>query len=79
MTDTVLVTDSSTVTVDESGAVTVTTIGIQGPAGSSSGMIVGGYNVTLTNLINNDLLSFNSGNSSWTNRRAVDLTDGGNF
>lgn len=79
MTDTVLVTDSSTVTVDESGAVTVTTIGIQGPAGSSSGMIVGGYNVTLTNLLNNDLLSFNAGESRWINRAAVELTDGGNF
>jgi hypothetical protein len=79
MTDTVVVTDSSTVTVDESGAVTVTTIGIQGPAGSSSGMIVGGYNVTLTNLVNNDLLSFNAGESTWINRAAVELTDGGNF
>ena len=50
--------------------------GIQGPAGSN---LIGGYEVAISGLLNNDLLSYSSGVTKWVNRAALDLTDGGNF
>ena len=70
---------SSTVSVDGDGLLSVVSVGIQGPAGSSAGMAIGGYNVNFTNLVNNDLISFDSSTSAWKNKIQTDLTDGGNF
>lgn len=68
-----------TVVVESAGEVSIVTVGIQGPPGSSAGELIGGYNVALNNLVNSDLLSFDSGSASWVNKRAADITDGGNF
>ena len=50
--------------------------GAQGPAGLS---LIGGYEIAISGLLNNDLLSYSSGVTKWVNRAAIDLTDGGNF
>lgn len=70
---------TDTVIIESTGEVSIVTVGIQGPPGSSSGEIVGGYDVNLVNLVDSDVLSFDSGSASWRNKRAADLTDGGNF
>jgi hypothetical protein len=70
MSDTVVVTESS---------VTVLTVGVQGPPGSSNGEFLGGYNVILSNLLNSDVLSFDAATETWKNRALQELTDGGNF
>jgi hypothetical protein len=70
---------SDTVVVTESGGVNVVSVGIQGPPGSSFGNFIGGYSVIVDNLINGDVLSFDTSGSKWKNKRAVELTDGGNF
>lgn len=78
-TESVLISEAHSVSIAEGGAVTVTSVGIQGPPGSSAGNILGGYNVQLTNLLHYDLLSFDASASEWVNRRAGEVTDGGNF
>lgn len=50
--------------------------GIQGIAGENS---IGGYEVVLSNLANDDMLKFNSSSGEWQNVQLVELTDGGNF
>lgn len=70
---------SETVLITESGGVDVVSVGIQGPPGSSFGNFIGGYSVIVSDLINGDVLSFDASGSEWKNKRAVELTDGGNF
>lgn len=50
-------------------------VGPQGPAGS--GTTVGGYDVTMVNGQEDDLLSFTG--VVWTNKPQIQVTDGGNF
>jgi hypothetical protein len=52
--------------------------GDTGPAGPSSTQ-VGGYDVSLSGISDEDVLSFNASGGVWTNRGKVTLTDGGNF
>lgn len=48
--------------------------GLQGPAGLST---IGGFSLSVSNLVNGDLLGFNG--SNWINRSDTDVTDGGNY
>ena len=53
--------------------------GIQGAQGPPGLSLIGGYEVAISGLLNDDLLSYSSGVTKWVNRPALDLTDGGNF
>lgn len=65
--------------VVEKDNVTVVSVGVQGPEGAAAGTVIGGYAVTVSGVINKDLLSFDSATGTWRNRPAIELTDGGNF
>ena len=52
--------------------------GIQGPQGNPGpDNVIAGYPVVLSNLTQYDVLAFSD--NSFTNRKQIELTDGGNF
>lgn len=53
--------------------------GPQGERGLAGENNIGGYEVVLSNLANDDMLKFNSSSGEWRNVQLVELTDGGNF
>lgn len=55
--------------------ITVSAVGPQGAPGPNA---IGGYEVTVDEIADGDVLSFAAANSRWTNRRQENLTDGGN-
>lgn len=58
-------------------AVQVATIGILGPPGPPGGTVIGGADVAVVDLLENDVLRFDGTN--WVNVRQEVLVDGGNF
>lgn len=91
----VSVTDPCGVSVSDTGAnvrtVVVSAPGPQGPAGASgsgggneggvaAGLILSGLaDVSIGNVSNGDLLTFDAASSVWTNAPRSQITDGGNF
>lgn len=56
-------------------SITVTAVGPQGHPGPNA---IGGYEITIADIADGDVLSFASASNRWTNRRQENLTDGGN-
>ena len=68
---------SSNIIVDKPDNSIIIVSGLPGPPGPTGGALIGGYSITLSNIVADDLLSFNGTN--WANLPASYVGDGGNF